>query len=219
MISSGSMRYRIYSSFGISAANTAKIVVFCGVSVWLGFLLTAGLLYTFSPIPVPHFLDLPFLTVRPLGLAALGVIVVYGFLAITNKRGFTFWKLHIPHLTTRIFLSQLIIGLLDWCTGALVMYVLLPKGAHVPLHMFLEFFLLAQMSGLVSQVPGGIGVFESILLVLLPSSIPSSHLLASFLLYRMVFYIIPLIIGTMLLATHEVTIGRMRHESKEPVTP
>ena len=51
-------------------------------------------------------------------------------------------------------------------------------------YLLLGLFLFAQLSGLVSQVPGGLGVFETVIVLLLSSRIPVSNILASLLVYR-----------------------------------
>ena len=206
ILSSGSMRYRIHSSFGLKISDTAKVVVFSGLSVWIGFLLTSGLFFTFAPIELSENLGLPFLTLRPVGIASLLVLSLYIWLATRVNKDSKIWKIQIPKLSWPILTGQLIVGLLDWLTGAAVVYMLIPHGGILAYHQFLEIFLVAQMMGLMSQVPGGIGVFESAMIFLLPESISSPSILASLLLYRGIFYIMPLLIATMLLATHEVTI-------------
>ncbi len=69
-------------------------------------------------------------------------------------------------------------------------------------------FLLGQIAGLVSQVPGGLGVFESCLLFLLTPRIPAPALFAALVAYRVVSYLIPLALASALLAARETLAAR-----------
>ncbi len=72
-----------------------------------------------------------------------------------------------------------------------VLYVLLHASADIGFLPFLGAFLLAMVAGVVSNVPGAVGVFESAMLLLLPD-IPAATLLGSILAYRLIYYLIPL---------------------------
>ena len=61
--------------------------------------------------------------------------------------------------------------------------------------ILLGMYLLAQLAGLASQVPGGLGVFETVFLLLVGDIIPAEALLGSLLVYRMIYYLLPLVLS------------------------
>jgi phosphatidylglycerol lysyltransferase len=58
-------------------------------------------------------------------------------------------------------------------------------------------FVLAQAAGVVSQIPGGIGVFESAFLWLMSAAQSTHHpsLIGALLLYRIIYYFLPLMLA------------------------
>jgi hypothetical protein len=163
-----------------------------------------GLVFAVEPLSVPGILHLPFATVHPLGVMFLGD---HGGLfdpqqrqsAIPQNRG---WVL--PHLPLNLSLAQIAVTSCDWALAAAVLYVLLP--AHPDLNYFIFFgsYLLAQIAGIISNVPGGLGVFETVLLLLISPPIASDQLLGALLVYRVVYYFLPLLVGAGLLGFYEL---------------
>lgn len=203
VVSGGSVRYRLYSGWGLSAIDVTKIVGFCGVTFWLGFLTVAGAIFAVHPPGIPAKLHLPFGTTRPLGILFLALIAGYISLIVLRKRPITVrgWELHLP--TIRISLGQIAVASLDWILAAGVLYSLLPASQHLSYPGFLGIYLLAQVAGIASQVPGGLGVFETLILVMLPEDVPSSAALGALLAYRGIYYLLPLTGAAVLLGTRE----------------
>ena len=201
------MRLRVHSSFGLTPKETAKVVAFSSLSFWIGFLTISGIMFTALPIHAPHILHLPLRSIRIFGLLALLMLMIYGLYTTHSHRGLRLFGVDLPKFTPKIFALQMLIGSCDWLLASSVMFVLLPHADAGLYPRFFEMFVLAQMAGLASQVPGGIGVFESIILALLPRHSPLSGIVGALLVYRIIFYVLPLIIATVLLATHEVRIS------------
>ncbi len=99
---------------------------------------------------------------------------------------------------------QIVVSGLDWTLAAGVLYILLEPTPSFAFWDFLTVFLLAQISGLLSQVPGGLGVFESVVVMGLASVLPAYSVLASLLAYRLIYYLIPLAVAVVLLGLHEL---------------
>lgn len=203
-ISSGSVRYRIHSSFGLGARETAKVVAFSCLSFWVGFLCASSVIFLLLPMNVPHILHLPFQTVRILGIVALLFLLLYGWYTTHGMHGRRIAGFELPRVTPKIFWLQILIGSLDWILASTILFILLPHVGAISYPRFFEMFLLAQIAGVTSQVPGGIGVFEGIMLAFLPKRFPVPAMIGTLLIYRLIFYILPLIVAIILLATHEV---------------
>jgi phosphatidylglycerol lysyltransferase len=203
-------RYSIYSSFGVSAGDVAKLVLFCGLTFWLGLLAVSGVAFVVEPMQVPGALHrfLPGGSLRLAGIVLLAVVGAYMLLMAGRRRPLSLfgWEVQVPSLF--ISAGQIVISSVDWLLAAWVFYVLLPSGIRIDFRQYLVIYMLAQGAGLLSHVPGGLGVFETVGLLLLGDLSSVSALTASFLMYRLIYYILPLILASVLLAAQEVLFRR-----------
>src|SRR6185436_12737928 len=85
-----------------------------------------------------------------------------------------------------------------------VLYALLPAG-RPPLITVLGAFLVAQLLGLASHVPSGVGVFEGLIILLLKPYFTSGALLPSLIVYRAVYYLLPLSVALVVLVADELS--------------
>ncbi len=209
-ISSSSVRYRIHSSFGLSARETAKVVVFSFLSFWIGFLTVSSTIFLLLPIRVPPSLHLPFHSVSFAGYVGVAILMLYGWYTMHARHGHSVRGIELPKLTPKIFVLQMLIGSLDWLLASSILFVLLPDGI-VQFPRLFEIFVLAHIAGIVSQVPGGIGVFEGVVVTFLHKVMPVPAIVGLLIIYRLIMYILPLLIATALLATHEVRVAKSKH--------
>jgi phosphatidylglycerol lysyltransferase len=207
------VRYRIYSTFGISAGSVATLVAFCATTFWLGFLTVGAGVFLFSSGQMPEALDLPLVTVRPIGAVFLILVTAYITLSLVRRTPLHVdrWQFEIP--APELAWKQLLVSSVDWLLAGSVLYVLLPDnssaaGGNIGFLGFMPIFLLAQIIGLLSYVPGGLGVFETSILLLLSPFYESSAIIGSLLVYRVVYYWIPFGIATLLLAGLEFLFTR-----------
>jgi phosphatidylglycerol lysyltransferase len=198
-------RYRVYSGLGLSATQVARLILFCSITFWLGFLTLGGFAFLFNPQAIEHGTHLPFKTTWPIGIIFLVLLSIYLALTALRKKSVTIrgWELAIPSL--RLSLCQIALASIDWAIAGSVLYVLLTNTIHMSYMEFLEIFLLAQFIGLVSAVPGGLGVFEGAMLLLLSDAAPASSLIGSLLLYRVTYYLLPLGLATIVLGIEEMS--------------
>lgn len=207
LLMAGSVRYRLYSAWGLSGEEIVKLVGFTVMTFWLGLLTVGGLVFVAEPLSLPAALRLPALSVQPLGWLFLLTCGVY--LIVLSRRSpplrLRSWVFEWPN--PRLGMAQLIVGALDWTLAGSVLYVLLPARADISLAHFLAIYLLAQILALLSHVPGGLGVFESLVLLFLPD-LPPAALLGSLLLYRAIYYLLPLIAATLLLIVNEMLLRK-----------
>jgi len=210
-LAGSTLRLRVYGSWGISPGAVAKIAISCGITFWLGYALLGGALFLVAPLQIPEALHLPFASSRPLGFLLLLVAAFYvGIAFLPAKARLLANTYRVPVPTSGLVLAQAGVGVLDWLLASATVYVLLPDTSLVSYPFFAGLFLLAQLAGFASQVPGGIGVFESVLFLLLPEGIDRQSLLGSLLVYRGIYYIAPLLLAFVLLAVHELGQGRLR---------
>jgi uncharacterized membrane protein YbhN (UPF0104 family) len=208
LLAGSSVRYRLYSAWGLSGEAITKIVAFCTLTIWLGFLTLAGLALLLNPPIAPQALPLPFLSVRALGVIFLFFVGGYFLWSVLRKKPLRIrsWEFPLPSL--RVFLVQVGGSSLDWAVAGSVLYALLPATVNFSYLGFIPLYLLAQLGGLASQVPGGLGVFEALILVLLSSKLPVPAILGSLFIYRLMYYISPLTAAAIMFGFHEL----LRHK-------
>ncbi|MBE9109813.1 DUF2156 domain-containing protein [Nodosilinea sp. LEGE 07298] len=212
LLSGSAIRYRFYTAWGLSPGKIAQIIAFCNLSFWLGLFAVGGLVFTVEPLSVPSLLHLPFQTAHPLGILFLAITVAYLWLTTLSRRSINIRGRVLPHLPPGLALSQIAITSCDWALAAAVLYTLLPAHPDLSYGIFFGSYLLAQIAGVISNVPGGLGVFETVLILLISPPIPSDQLLGALLVYRLVYYFLPLLVGVGLLALYELR--RRRHRVK-----
>jgi phosphatidylglycerol lysyltransferase len=188
-LSGASVRYRFYTRWGLTAEDLSLIVLSNSITCWLGLLLLGGLSLVSAPQPVAE-LPWPGWTV-PLGWLFVGVAVAYVvgvalWRAPVRVRGFS-----VPPPRIRLAMGQLVISAIDWTLAGAVLYVLLPPSPATFVNV-LAAFLFAQLLGLVSHVPGGIGVFEGLIVFALSPFLAASELVPALVVYRVVYYVVPL---------------------------
>jgi phosphatidylglycerol lysyltransferase len=204
MLAGASVRYRLYSAWGLSTIEITQVVVFCMLTLWLGFFAIGGAVFTLEPMEVPASLHLPFESVRWLGAILLAVVAAYTALTIARKRPFNIrgWEVQLP--PAQLAFLQLALSALDWLLAGAVLYALLGSGAGLSFAGFIGIYLLAQLTGLISQVPGGLGVFETVLVLMLSSRSPAPSILGTLLAFRLIYYWLPLGIAALLLGGQEI---------------
>jgi len=202
MVSGGTIRYRIYSAWGIAPSDIMQVIGFCSFTFIMGFLAIGGLVLTFAPPTLDDTLSITPVVLRIIGIAALSVLLAYFIWGWKKERTFCIRKLPVRIPTTRIGIGQLLASTGEWVGTAAVLYVLLPSGI-VSFPEFLGMFLTAHIMGVASSVPGGIGVLEAAMLLFLGSQIPAPQLIGSILVFRILYYLLPLLVAAIFFGAHE----------------
>jgi len=204
MIAGATVRFRLYSGFGLSALDITRIIGFCTMTVWIGFFTLAGVVFSFVPMMLPKSLPLPFASVHLVGSVLLGLVIIFFSAGVLRKKPLQIghWTFFIPE--ARLLSEQTVLSVLDWLIAAAVFYVLLPGSEHLTFMPFVGIFLVAQLAGLVSQIPGGLGVFDTVILVLLTPQLSSDTVVASILAYRAIYYLFPLLAATLMMGGYEI---------------
>lgn len=203
MLSGGALRYRMYTPKGFTAMEVGATVLLCNLPYALGFSLLFDLALVFA---ADHLEPLFHVSSRWLVLiGCIGLVKDAGYLAFIWWRKAPVrlggWAVNMP--TPRLTMLQLIVGLVDIGLVSSVLYLLLPESARIPYLPFLAVYLASVFAGVLSHVPAGLGVLESMLLLLLPQ-VPPAQLLASVLLYRVIYEIVPLLVALVLWAGYEL---------------
>lgn len=202
----GAVRFRMYSSFGLSVGEIAELIGFTSITFWLGLFAAGGVAFLFAPMDLTG--ELAWMhTTRAVGVVLIGLLLLYVALAIFIQHPLRIrrWSFRLP--SAQMVTAQIPLAVLDWAASAMVFYALLPHIESIRfLHVF-GIFMAAQILGMISHVPGGLGVFESIVLLLLPETAPKELVLGSLVVYRVVYYLVPLAFGLLLFVQFELRPG------------
>ncbi|QQS53767.1 MAG: bifunctional lysylphosphatidylglycerol flippase/synthetase MprF [Candidatus Competibacteraceae bacterium] len=209
VLTSSSLRFRLYSSWGLTTVDIARIVVFTTLTLWLGILTVGGGVLALVPLDLGA---LPWLNMdsRLLGFLLLIPPAAYLLLGMLRRLPLRLGHWELPMVRPRLALPQLAVGALDWVMASLVLYILLPASGTVSFGHILGVFLVAQIAGLLSHIPGGLGVFESLVLLMLQRELPAADLLGALLAYRLVYYLLPLALAAIVLGLYELRHYRER---------
>jgi glycosyltransferase 2 family protein len=202
----GAVRLRIYSAWGLSILEVAKIAFITGLTFWLGNAFILGLSMAYSPEAAGAVSQLPPWINRVLALTGLAVIVGYVVWLLPRPRviGRDQWRIALPN--AYLTLAQIGIGVMDLSAGALAMYTLLPGEPRLDFVTVLVTFVMATLLGFLSHAPGSLGVFEAALLVGLPQ-LEKEGLLGSLLIFRTLYFILPFTLAVITLGIREVSLG------------
>lgn len=208
MLTGGTIRYRVYSKKNISAIAIIQMTIFASLSLGLALPPIAALM---------SFTDIGYsaraLHINETLLIIIASIIIIGyilFIAISShfiapehpsldSRHLRFGLLNIRVPSMRITMLQFVITFLDVLAAGTVLYCLLPVSTDIPFGTFLTVYLLALAAGVLSHVPGGLGVFEVVLLAAFKSQLDKPSLLAALFLYRFIYVAMPLIIACLTL--------------------
>lgn len=202
-LSSGAIRYRFYSRWGLGAGEVAKVILFCGMTVGLGLAMLGGLALLLYPGEAARLAGLSRPALAGLAAACLAVPVVYLVLAafVRTRLRFRRWTLDLPVLP--LAAGQVAIGALNFACVAACLHQLLAAFSEVAYLEVAAVYVVGNVTALISHVPGGLGVLEATVLYLLPAGAAIGALVA----FRLVYFFVPLAIGLPLFLVSEYVLG------------
>lgn len=204
-VSGTALRFHIYASWGLNAIAITKAALFGIVTYWLGLGILGGFVFIWSPP------ETPLLGAVPHGLyqAAGGIfllLVLFYMLAVFRLRAPLIIRSHEMTLPTpRLALTQMGLALADWLTTSGVLYAVLYPATGLSYGEFLGIYIIAITAGSISHIPAGLGVIESIFVLALKNRAEPGTVLAALLVYRAIYYLMPLIPGIIMLLGLELS--------------
>jgi phosphatidylglycerol lysyltransferase len=225
MVSGASVRYRFYTRWGVTAEELSRIVFSYSVTFWLGLFALGGLSLVLAPLPVAREAPARELVILA-GCLLMLVPAAYVVITPLRRQPIRLWRLEVPMPTSRIAAAQLVLSCVDWTLAGAVLYVLLPPSS-LSFVAFLGLFLTAILIGMASHVPGGLGIFESLMVMLLKPYLSSGKLLPALVVFRGLYYLAPLSVALIGLVVDDVIqrrgqaarVGAVLGRITEQVTP
>ena len=201
MLSGASVRYRFYTRWGLTGEELSRIVFSYSVTFWLGLLAIGGISLALSPVATLG--PMTARAVAPIGWLLAASAAAYVGLSGSGRAAFRIGPYRFPLPPLSIAVTQLTLSVVDWALAGAVLYVLLPAGS-VPFLAFLGGFLAAILVGMASHVPGGLGVFDGLMVVLLKPYLGSREVLPALVVFRGVYYMLPFAVALVGLAIDEL---------------
>lgn len=201
-ISGGSVRLRAYAGSGLSALEVAGIMTLVAINFFLGVGTILTLSLWIGANQAAQALPITAEQSRMIAAALAAVLLTYMALTLFKRSPIRVGRKQIRLPSLRLTLAQLAVSSIDLSFASATLYLLLPPQLGVPYPVFVGIYVLAIQAGVLSNVPGGLGVFESVLLLLLPGDYGDA-VLGAVLLYRVYYYLVPLLLAVALLTGRE----------------
>ena len=203
LVTGGAVRYWLYTPAGLTAGKIASLTIVAGITFWLGMGLIVGVGFMSSAGAVAEIDHFHPLANALIGLSVIGLLSLYlvwvGVMRSRRAPVFGNFKLPGPMLT----IGQMALGVIDVCSASAALFVLLPRDVTISFPTFATVYSLAAMLGIASHSPGGLGVFEATILQAVGGDVDA--LLASLLLFRGIYYIVPFVAAMALLGGAEAS--------------
>jgi uncharacterized membrane protein YbhN (UPF0104 family) len=201
-ISSAAIRLRLYAQWGVPSAGIGRIMALSGSSFFLGIATMLGFLLLIHPHAIPVFGGAP--GMMRLGGAVLAGIAASYVLAARGRESITIFRRNIPLPGARLALLQVLLSVADISVSSAILYTVLPDAPGLTYFHVLSIFLAGFASGLFSGLPGGVGVFDSVLLLGLSAYLPPATVLGAILLFRVMYFLAPACLAGICYAGHEL---------------
>ncbi len=198
----------------VSLSRAAALIGMQALALPLGLSILVVLALATGTLPIA-----PGSVARWLAYAVLGAAALYLplYVVLTRERHLMRWlpaDQPLPGLGLKLALAGL--SLLDWLLAGGVLHACLRlSGLTVDPLILLGAFTGASVLGLVSLVPGGLGVFDAlILLALTAAGYDQAAILSGLFLFRLAYYLLPLFLalytGSGMLAARLPLLARLR---------
>jgi phosphatidylglycerol lysyltransferase len=208
------VRYRLYSSWGLSTADIVKLVVIVGVAFWIGLFAVAGATFLIEPLRIPAGINLPVSDIRILGGLLLAISVAYLVTTAIRHKPLHYRGVHYELPPFGVAVLQTVVAAADMIIAAATVYVLLPDDVGMSFPKFLPIYLLAMVASVCSHVPGGLGVLELVIISFLPAEVSNAEILARLIAFRVIYFLLPLLVAVVLLVANEVALtGVVKHKA------
>lgn len=203
-LSAAAIRLRLYAQWGVPPAGIGRIMTLSGTNFMLGTCALTGLVLLLDPTQMPLFgHNLSLLALRAVGVMLDGLVIAY-VAAARGQKPISLFGLNIPRPGVWVALAQVAVSCADTALASGVLYAVLPVAPGVTYPHMLAFYMAAFAGGLLSGLPGGVGVFDTVLLLGLSGLIDPAGAIGAILLFRVLYYLAPAALAGVCFALHEV---------------
>jgi len=221
-VSGAAVRFRLYAHWGLTPAQIAKTVAFCSLTFGLGGMVLGGAILVVEPGAMPWFgTHLPKAAMYAAGALLWTIVAAYITFAKLQRRMRLFGQVvELPGM--RMAMLQVLLATADVAITATIFYQLLPHATQLSWTVFLGVYVASYTAGLAANIPGGIGVFDTAMLLGLHPYLDAPQIVGAILVFRLYYYVIPLFLAGSLFAGNEILLrgGTIwQHAANLPATP
>ncbi|MCG7391537.1 lysylphosphatidylglycerol synthase domain-containing protein [Microvirga sp. ACRRW] len=199
-LSSGAVRYRFYTRWGLNAEQVAKVILFCGITVGVGLMVLGGAALLLRSDLAVEITGVSKTIVIVLGIACLALPAIYLTLSAFMRKSLRIWRWELDMPPLPLAIGQVIVGSVNFAFVAACLHQALAAVTDVAYVGVASVYVIANTTSLISHVPGGLGVIESVVMYLLPGQ----DLIGSLLVFRFVYFLIPLCMGIVVFLVTEL---------------
>lgn len=210
IVSGGSVRYRWYTRWRFKPSEIVRMVTFSGFTYLVACFSLIILGYILTPAHAFGGGSVSYLTTSLITLLSAVGLIGYFALAFFYKKTIRIKDVSLKMPSFHMAVAQVIIGSFDILMASLVLYFALTPFVEIPFDEFIGVFIIAQVLGVFSQVPGGLGVFEGLFLLILPGDNNAALLFGALIAYRLIYYVLPLILSGIAILVYENYLKRKR---------
>jgi uncharacterized membrane protein YbhN (UPF0104 family) len=203
-VSGAAVRYRLYAHWGLTPLQIGKVVAFCSLTFGLGGMVLGGAILLLEPQAVPFFGE----RVPHWGMYGIAIVlwaIVAAYVTLSRVLGhFRLFGHDIALPSWRMAILQVLLATVDVAATAAIFYALLPDAPGLTYARFLGVYLASYSAGLAANIPGGIGVFDTAMLLGLEPYMSPPEIVGAIVVFRLFYYIIPLFLAGSLFAANEI---------------
>jgi uncharacterized membrane protein YbhN (UPF0104 family) len=204
--SSGAVRYRFYTAWGLSAGDVGRIILFCGATVLVGLTTLGAIAALTQPPLVARMIGVGSGLVIAAGVVLLILLAAYLALTIFVRRPIHIRNFTLPLPPLTLAIGQILVGTCDFLLVSAVLHQMLSASAEIGFFPVAAVYVMANTAAIVSHVPGGLGVIEAVIL----SLVPGANVIGALIAFRTIYFLIPFVIGSLMLGAFEFTHRRHR---------
>jgi glycosyltransferase 2 family protein len=202
-LTAAAIRLRLYAQWGVPSAGIGRIMALSGSTFAIGLCAMMGFLLLIQPLAVPVFGHTAPDTLRLVGAVLAGAAVFY-VVAARGRESVRLFGRDVSLPGARLALTQILLAGADMSISCAILYTVLPNAPGLTYLHVLSIYLAGFASGLFSGLPGGVGVFDSVLLLGLSAYLPPAEALGAILLFRVMYFLAPACLAGLCYAGHEL---------------
>ena len=211
-LSGGAIRYHYYRRLGLKPADIGKIITYITLAFGLGLAGVMAVGLVSDPADITGSIG-----ASPRALTMIGSALLIGLVAVfmlsVSGRSLTLWRSRSVALPQpKIMIVQFVGTVADVASAAATLWVLMPH-TDIGFPAFMAVFAVAIALGVTSHVPAGLGAFEAVIVAVLGRTSPMSEVISALLLYRLIYYGLPLFLAAGLMGAAEFRRSKMAKQA------
>jgi uncharacterized membrane protein YbhN (UPF0104 family) len=211
------LRFRLYSRLGLEPATITKILSMSLITNWLGYIILAGILFSFRLVYLPEQAKIGITALQLVGFILLVAAATYFWACrFSKRRSFHFraHKITLPKI--QLAFVQAGLAITNWLLMGLLIFTLMPD--KVDYQTILGILLISSLAGVVAHIPAGLGVLETVFITMLHHQLSKGSILAALIGYRLIYFLLPLAIACIIYFIFEARAKKMLHKNSPPAT-